>query len=80
MEANNQAVIILLIDDLHRLTPRDSDLVAALSWLPTCLPPNVHIVATTALPPESLKFTPVQKEKFRQSECLLQLPPPICSK
>ncbi|XP_039293837.1 NACHT domain- and WD repeat-containing protein 1 [Nilaparvata lugens] len=68
-------LVIILIDDLHRLNPLDSDIVAALSWLPISLPSNVHIVATTAVTPDVLKLTPVQREKFRAAECYLELPP-----
>ncbi|RZF35450.1 hypothetical protein LSTR_LSTR014142 [Laodelphax striatellus] len=68
-------LVIILIDDLHRLNPLDSDIVAALSWLPISLPSNIHIVATTSVPPDVLKLTPVQREKFRAAECYLELPP-----
>nr|XP_014277406.2 NACHT domain- and WD repeat-containing protein 1 [Halyomorpha halys] len=73
-EGAEDKTLVILIDDLHRLNPLDSDIVAALSWLPINLPKNVHIVATTVLPPEVLKLTPVQKERFRSPECLIELP------
>jgi hypothetical protein len=67
--------LVILIDDLHRLNPLDSDIVAALSWLPISLPRNVHVVGTTLLPPESLKLTPVQRERFRSPDCYIELLP-----
>ncbi|BES93370.1 WD domain, G-beta repeat [Nesidiocoris tenuis] len=73
-EAPNKTLVIL-IDDLHRLNPLDSDIVAALSWLPINLPKNVHIVVTTVLSPDVLKLTPVQRERFRSNDCLYELPP-----
>ncbi|KAL1138690.1 hypothetical protein AAG570_008752 [Ranatra chinensis] len=73
-EAQDKCVV-LLVDDMHRLNPLDSDIVAALSWLPIALPKNVHIVTTTSLSPDVLKLTPVQRDKFRSPECLFELPP-----
>ncbi|XP_023287778.1 NACHT domain- and WD repeat-containing protein 1 [Orussus abietinus] len=66
--------LIIMIDDLHRLHPLECDIVAALSWLPLSLPPGVHLVVTTASPPEALRLTPVQKERFRNVETLVELP------
>ncbi|PNF24563.1 hypothetical protein B7P43_G05388 [Cryptotermes secundus] len=74
-ESATNELLVILIDDLHRLNPLDSDIVAALSWLPISLPRNVHIVGTTALPPESLKLTPVQRERFRNPDCYIELLP-----
>ncbi|KAL4131074.1 hypothetical protein QTP88_008425 [Uroleucon formosanum] len=68
------STLILFIDDLHRLNPLDSDVVAGLSWLPTVLPFNVHIVCTTLNIPEELKMTPMQKDRFRNSEFYMELP------
>lgn len=73
--ASHNFLVIILIDDLHRLNPLDSDIVAALSWLPISLPHNIHIVATTCVPPDVLKLTPVQRERFRSPECYMELPP-----
>ncbi|XP_069684220.1 protein qui-1 [Periplaneta americana] len=74
-ESATNELLVILIDDLHHLNPLDSDIVAALSWLPISLPRNVHIVGTTALPPESLKLTPVQRERFRSPDCYIELQP-----
>ncbi|PSN37379.1 hypothetical protein C0J52_19650 [Blattella germanica] len=74
-ESATNELLVVLIDDIHRLNPLDSDIVAALSWLPISLPRNVHIVGTTALQPESLKLTPVQRERFRNPDCYMELPP-----
>jgi len=68
------SVLVLFIDDLHRLNPLDSDIVAGLSWLPTVLPCNVHIVCTTLYVPDELKMTPFQKDRFRNSDFYVQLP------
>lgn len=68
------STLVLFIDDLHRLNPLDSDIVAGLSWLPTVLPSNVHIVCTTLYVPDELKMTPFQKERFRNSEFYVELP------
>lgn len=72
-EESADKTLVILIDDLHRLNPLDSDIVAALSWLPINLPKNVHIVVTTALSPDVLKLTPVQRERFKSQECLIEL-------
>lgn len=68
------STLVLFIDDLHRLNPLDSDVVAGLSWLPTVLPSNVHIVCTTLYTPDELKMTPLQKERFRNSEFYIEQP------
>ncbi|KAK6620988.1 hypothetical protein RUM43_011291 [Polyplax serrata] len=74
IEESSDKLVVILIDDLHRLNPLDSDIVAALSWLPISLPYNVHIIATTFQPIEVLKLTPVQRERFKVPECLIELP------
>lgn len=66
-------VLFLFVDDLHRLNPLDCDIVAALSWLPISLPWNVYLICTTRVPIESLRLTPMQKERFRSGECLYAL-------
>ncbi|XP_055527282.1 protein qui-1 isoform X1 [Wyeomyia smithii] len=58
-------ILFLFIDDLHKLNPLDCDIVAALSWLPISLPWNVFLVVSTTVPIESLKLTPIQKERFK---------------
>ncbi|XP_049942860.1 protein qui-1 [Schistocerca serialis cubense] len=71
--ASPPPVLVVLLDDLQRLNPLDSDIVAALSWLPVSLPRRVHVVATSALPPDQLKITPLQRERFRASDCCVEL-------
>ncbi|XP_066586077.1 protein qui-1 [Prorops nasuta] len=66
--------LIVMIDDLHRLHPLECDIVASLSWLPLNLPAGVHFIVTTAIPPEALRLTPVQKERLRSSEILIDIP------
>lgn len=66
-------VLFLFIDDLHRLNPLDCDIVAALSWLPISLPRNVYLICTTGVPIESLRLTPMQKERFRSLDCMFPL-------
>ncbi|XP_046435930.1 protein qui-1 isoform X1 [Neodiprion fabricii] len=66
--------LVILVDDLHRLHPLECDIVAALSWLPLNLPKGVHFIATTAVPPEALRLTPLQKERLRSPEILIELP------
>lgn len=66
-------VLFLFIDDLHKLNPLDCDIVAALSWMPISLPWNVYLICSTRVPIESLRLTPMQKERFRSSECMFSL-------
>uniref|UniRef100_A0A182J649 WD_REPEATS_REGION domain-containing protein n=1 Tax=Anopheles atroparvus TaxID=41427 RepID=A0A182J649_ANOAO len=66
-------ILFLFIDDLHRLNPLDCDIVAALSWLPISLPWNVFLVVSTTVPIESLKLTPMQKERFRCTDYFFDL-------
>nr|CAD7204351.1 unnamed protein product [Timema douglasi] len=72
----NNEMLVIFVDDIHRLNPLDSDIVAALSWLPISLPRNVHVLVTTSLPLESLKLTPVQRERFKNADCYIELPSP----
>lgn len=72
-EAHNNAVILLFIDDLHKLNPLDCDNVSALSWLPISLPRNVHLICTTGVPIDALRLTQMQKERFKQNDCLFDL-------
>lgn len=65
--------LVILVDDLHRLHPLECDIVAALSWLPLNLPKGVHFIATTAVPPEALRLTPLQKERLRSPDILIEL-------
>lgn len=73
-ESQRNTLLLILIDDLHQLNPLDSDIVAALSWLPTTLPPNIHIICTTFYSPETLKMTPLQRERFKTSDLYIELP------
>ncbi|XP_078041710.1 NACHT domain- and WD repeat-containing protein 1 isoform X1 [Augochlora pura] len=68
--------LLILIDDLHRLHPLECDIIAALSWLPLNLPAGVHLVVTTAIPPEMLRLTPTQKDRLRSSQILVELQDP----
>ncbi|XP_076184042.1 protein qui-1 [Ptiloglossa arizonensis] len=68
--------LLILIDDLHRLHPLECNIIAALSWLPLYLPAGVHLVVTTAVPPEMLRLTPAQKEIFRSNDILIELQDP----
>ncbi|XP_020814996.1 uncharacterized protein LOC110189304 isoform X1 [Drosophila serrata] len=61
-------VLFLFIDDLHLLNPLDCDIVTALSWLPTSLPWNVQIICSSTTPVEQLKFTPMQRDRFKSAE------------
>jgi len=65
--------LIILLDDLHRFHPLECDIVAALSWLPLTLPAGVHFVITSALPPEGMRLTPLQKDRLRSSDILVDL-------
>lgn len=73
IEDMNNDVLFLFIDDLHLLNPLDCDIVAALSWLPTSLPWNVQIICSTTTPIEQLKFTPMQRDRFKSAEYLFDL-------
>ncbi|XP_055622084.1 protein qui-1 isoform X3 [Toxorhynchites rutilus septentrionalis] len=66
-------ILFLFIDDLHKLNPLDCDIVAALSWLPISLPWNVFLVVSTTVPIESLKLTPMQKERFKNADYFFDL-------
>lgn len=65
--------LVILLDDLHRFHPLECDIVAALSWLPHTLPAGVHFVVTSALPPEGMRLTPVQKDRLRGTDTLVDL-------
>ncbi|KAG7212794.1 hypothetical protein KM043_013053 [Ampulex compressa] len=70
--------LVIMVDDLHRLHPLECDIVAALSWLPLNLPGGVHFVVTSTVPPEALRLTPLQKERLRSNEILIELPENRC--
>lgn len=71
--------LIILLDDLHRFHPLECDIVAALSWLPLALPAGVHFIATSALPPEGMRLTPVQKDRLRGTDSLVDLSGRACA-
>lgn len=66
--------LVIMLDDLQRLHPLECDIVAALSWLPLNLPPGVHFIATTSVPSEALRLTPLQKERLKSNDILIELP------
>lgn len=66
-------ILFLFIDDLHKLNPLDCDIVAALSWFPISLPSNVFLICSTKIPIELLRLTPIQKERFKNSDCIYDL-------
>ncbi|XP_034650904.1 uncharacterized protein LOC117890259 isoform X2 [Drosophila subobscura] len=68
VEDMSNDVLFLFIDDLHLLNPLDCDIVTALSWLPTSLPWNVQIICSSTTPVEQLKFTPMQRDRFKSAE------------
>jgi len=71
--------LIILLDDLHRFHPLECDIVAALSWLPLTLPAGVHFVITSALPPEGMRLTPLQKDRLRSGDILIDLTGRACA-
>lgn len=74
-EDMNNEVLFIFIDDLHKINPLDCDIVAALSWLPISLPWNVFLICTT-ISMESLKLSPIQRERFKNAEFLYDLSQP----
>lgn len=66
-------ILFLYIDDLHKLNPLDCDIVTAFSWLPISLPANVFLVCSTTIPIEQLKLSPIQKERFKNADNMLDL-------
>lgn len=72
-DTHNNEIIFIFIDDLHKINPLDCDVVAALSWLPISLPYNVYIICSTGSPIDTLKITPMQKERFKAPDYLYNL-------
>ncbi|KAK0161111.1 hypothetical protein PV327_009624 [Microctonus hyperodae] len=70
--------LIILIDDLHRLHPLESDIIAPLSWLPLTLPPGIHFVITINQSLEGLKLTPLQKERFKSVDMMIHIADTKC--
>lgn len=77
-DSHNNELIFIFIDDLHKLNPFDCDIVAALSWLPMSLPYNVYLICSTTTPIDSLKLTPMQKERFKTPDYLYDLSSETC--
>ncbi|XP_067632448.1 protein qui-1 isoform X2 [Eurosta solidaginis] len=73
IEDMNNDIFFIFIDDLHLLNPLDCDVVAALSWLPTSLPWNVQLICSTTTPIDQLRFTPMQRDRFKSVEFLFDL-------
>lgn len=62
-------ILLIFIDNVHRVNPLECDIVTGLSWLPMSLPRNVFLVCTSAVSLEQLQLTPAQKEKFKVQNC-----------
>ncbi|XP_020716255.1 NACHT domain- and WD repeat-containing protein 1 isoform X2 [Ceratitis capitata] len=73
IEDMNNDIFFIFIDDLQLLNPLDCDVVAALSWLPTSLPWNVQLICSTTTPIDQLRFTPMQRDRFKSAEFLFDL-------
>ncbi|XP_052750430.1 protein qui-1 [Galleria mellonella] len=58
-------ILLIFIDNVHRVNPLECDIVTGLSWLPMSLPRNVFLFCTSAVSLEQLQLTPAQKEKFK---------------
>jgi hypothetical protein len=76
-EDMNNEVLFIFVDDLHKINPLDCDIVAALSWLPISLPWNVFLVCSMSSM-DSLKLSPMQRERFKNGEFLYDLSSPTC--
>lgn len=74
-EDMNNEVLFIFVDDLHKINPLDCDIVAAFSWLPISLPWNVFLVCSTTSF-DVLKLSPIQKERFKNSEFLYDVSSP----
>lgn len=68
-------ILLIFIDNVHRVNPLECDIVTGLSWLPVSLPRNVFLVCTSAVPLDLLQLTPAQKENFKVSQCYYLLDP-----
>ena len=62
-------ILLIFIDNVHRVNPLECDIVTGLSWLPMSLPRNVFLVCTSSVSLEQLQLTPAQKEKFKVQNC-----------
>ncbi|XP_050669310.1 protein qui-1 isoform X2 [Leptidea sinapis] len=68
-EEMENEILLIFIDNVHRVNPLECDIVTGLSWLPMSLPRNVFLICTSAVALEQLQLTPAQKEKFRAQNC-----------
>ncbi|CAH2266800.1 jg7983 [Pararge aegeria aegeria] len=68
-EEMKDEILLIFIDNVHRVNPLECDIVTGLSWLPMSLPRNVFLFCTSAVPLEQLQLTPAQKEKFKVQNC-----------
>ncbi|XP_026328462.1 uncharacterized protein LOC113236548 [Hyposmocoma kahamanoa] len=68
-EEMENEILLIFIDNVHRVNPLECDIVTGLSWLPMSLPRNVFLVCTSAVSLEQLQLTPAQKEKFKTQNC-----------
>lgn len=66
-------ILIIFVDNIHKVNPLECDIVNGLSWVPMALPKNVFFICTSSVPIEQLQFTAAQKDKFRTSGCYHQL-------
>ncbi|XP_045534151.1 protein qui-1 [Papilio machaon] len=62
-------ILLIFIDNVHRVNPLECDIVTGLSWLPMSLPRNVFLICTSAVSLQQLQLTPAQKEKFKIQNC-----------
>ncbi|XP_053602365.1 protein qui-1 [Plodia interpunctella] len=68
-EEMENEILLIFIDNVHRVNPLECDIVTGLSWLPMSLPRNVFLVCTSAVSLDQLQLTPAQKEKFKVQNC-----------
>lgn len=61
-------ILVILIDDIHRLNPLDTDATSTLSWLPISLPKNCYLICTTGVELDMLRLSAVQKDRLRNSD------------
>ncbi|XP_060801152.1 protein qui-1 [Amyelois transitella] len=72
-EEMENEILLIFIDNVHRVNPLECDIVTGLSWLPMSLPRNVFLVCTSAVSLDQLQLTPAQKEKFKVQNCYYML-------
>lgn len=72
---DSKQILVIFIDDLHLINPLDSDMNSTLNWLPITLPKNVHMICTTGIEIDNLRLTHVQREKLKQPDSYIEIPP-----